>query len=260
MFENIKTFREKLSAGQLCIGTAITFSDPAVTEALCPSVDFVWIDLEHNPLGTDSMLAHLIAARAGGAAALVRVPGSETSWIKRVLDAGSEGVIVPQVRSSEEVRQVVADSRYAPLGQRGYGPRRPSNYGRSAGKDYLREANEAVFVVVQVENAGALSQLDEIVAVRGLDSIVIGPYDLAASLGHPGEINHPEVADAVKRIISRSREADLFVGMGMMADVDTASRAAEMGVDWVQCGGDYAFLVESTTRFVAEVRARRSES
>lgn len=259
MYENVKRFREKLSSGRLCIGTGITFSDPAVTEALSPSVDFVWIDLEHNSIGTDSMLAHLIAARAGGAAALVRVPGSETSWIKRVLDSGAEGLIVPQVRSCDEVKQVVADSRYAPMGQRGYGPRRPSNYGRSAGGDYLREANETVFVVVQVENAAALSELDEIVGVSGLDSIVIGPYDLSASLGHPGEINHPKVADAVKRIIDRSREAGLFVGMGMLADPDYACRAAEMGVQWVQCGGDYSFLVDSVSRFVTDVRARQSE-
>src|SRR5258708_6784198 len=143
---HIDLFRERLDSGRLCLGPAITFSDPAVTEALAPSVDFVWIDLEHNPTSLESLAAHLIAARAGGTPALVRVPSSDVAWIKRVLDTGAEAVIVPQVRSADEVRQVVSACRYPPQGTRGFGPRRAADYGRRNAAEYVPEANVRGFV------------------------------------------------------------------------------------------------------------------
>src|SRR5437764_15313977 len=117
MFAAMRRFREKLDAGRLCLGAGISFTDPAVTEALADSVDFVWIDLEHSPIGVESLQAHLIAAKAGGTAALVRVPSSDVGWIKRVLDIGAPGIIIPQVRSVDEVRGVVAACRYPTMGQ-----------------------------------------------------------------------------------------------------------------------------------------------
>src|SRR5579875_777940 len=107
MFEAIRRFRASLDEGRPCLGPGITLSDPAVTEALGLSADFVWIDLEHSPLGPEALSAHTIAARAAGAAALVRVAGSEEILIKPALDIGAEGIIVPQVRSAAEVRRAV---------------------------------------------------------------------------------------------------------------------------------------------------------
>jgi hypothetical protein len=168
MIAHIHKFREKLARGQICLGAGISFVDPAVTEALCDSVDFVWIDLEHTPIGVESLQSHLIAARAGGAPALVRVPSSDPAWAKRVLDIGAEGVIVPQVRSAQEVQAFVSACRYPPLGSRGFGPRRPSNYGRQGGKAFLDQANRDVFVVVQIETAQAVRAVKEILAQRSV--------------------------------------------------------------------------------------------
>ena len=95
--------REKLRAGKLVLGAGISLSDPAVTEAIAPSVDFVWIDLEHNALTVEKMLGHLIAARAGGCASIVRIPTSDVGWIKRVIDSGAEGIILPRAYSAREV-------------------------------------------------------------------------------------------------------------------------------------------------------------
>src|ERR1051326_6732481 len=114
MYSAIRAFRERLKAGRPCLGAAITISDPAVTEALGREVDFFWIDLEHTPLNLETLQAHLIAARAVNVAAIVRVPGSEVPFIKRVLDMGAPGIIVPQVRSAAEVKQVVDACRYKP--------------------------------------------------------------------------------------------------------------------------------------------------
>ncbi len=130
MFKTVQAFRRKLDSGKFCIGAGITLSDPAVTEALGPGSDFFWIDMEHTPLNLESLQAHLIAARAVGVPALVRVPSSEVGLIKRVLDTGAAGLIVPQVRSVNEVRRVVESCRHKPQGYTGYRPRRAANTDR----------------------------------------------------------------------------------------------------------------------------------
>jgi 2-keto-3-deoxy-L-rhamnonate aldolase RhmA len=243
MFDEIHAFRSKLAAGQRCLGAGISFSDPAVTEALGPSVDFVWIDLEHSTIGPEALLGHLIAARAAGVAALVRVAASGAARLKPVLDAGAGGIIVPQVGSAAEVREVVVDCRYPPLGRRGYGPRRPSDYGRKGGEDYLHWANESLFVSVQIENVGALAEIDDIVTIPGLDSVVLGPADLSASMGRPLKFDDPDLLAAIRRVVARGHAAGLSVGMGMGPSAAQARQAFGLGVDWIQCGGDFSYMV-----------------
>ncbi|HET6880127.1 MAG TPA: aldolase/citrate lyase family protein [Pirellulales bacterium] len=253
---HLDLFRQRLDSGKVCLGPSITLSDPVVTEALAPSVDFFWLDLEHNPTSLESLSAHLIAARAGGAPALVRVPCSDVAWIKRVLDVGAEGIIVPQVRSVAEVRSIASACRYPPQGTRGFGPRRSGNYGREPLDQYLAESNRRVFVAIQIETAEAYGELDSILDVPGYDSIVIGPNDLSGSLGLMGQLDHPRVVEAVASIASRSRAAGRYVGIGMAPDVEHALRAARQGVHWVQIGGDCGFLIDAADRLYARVRER----
>jgi 2-dehydro-3-deoxyglucarate aldolase/4-hydroxy-2-oxoheptanedioate aldolase len=254
MISHIQKFRSKLDAGRFCLGPGISFSDPAVVEALCPSVDFLWIDLEHSPISLESLSGHLIAARAGGAPALVRVPSLEVGWIKRVLDTGAEGIIVPQIRSAAEVRTVVAACRYPPLGTRGYGPRRPSNYGRNGGAEYIAEANKELFVSVQIEAVEAVQELDAILAVPGLDCVVVGPQDLSGSMGLLGQIQHPTVMETISHIVTKARRAGRYVGMGVGHNEEFVCQAARMGVHWVQCGGDFSFLVAFADQLYGRVR------
>src|SRR5579871_5572334 len=240
MISHIQKFRKKLDSGQLCLGAGMTFYDPSAAEALCDSVDFLWIDLEHNPTSLESLLSILIAARAGGAPALVRVPTSDVAWIKRVLDTGAEGLIVPQVRSAEEVQGIVSACRYPSAGTRGYGPRRPSNYGRNGGSEYHQHANQHLFVSAQIETVDAVRDLDAILAIPGLDSIVVGPYDLSGSMGMLGQLRHPQVMETVATVVKKARAAGKYVGIGMGNDVEYALEAAKWGVQWIQCGNDFS--------------------
>jgi 4-hydroxy-2-oxoheptanedioate aldolase len=255
MFKDIQAFRDKLKSGRPCLGTGITFSDPAVSEAIGTSADFLWIDLEHNPISLESMHSHLIAARAAGVPALVRVPGSETPMIKRALDSGATGLIVPQVSSAAEVRHIVEDCRYKPLGNRGFGPRRPANYGRIGGVEYLEMANKHLFLAVQIENTAAMKELDEIVRVPHLDSLVIGPYDLSLSMGI--SFNDPELQTAIKRIIAAAHAAGLFVGIGMgPGDEAFAVQAIQWGVNWLQVGSDYGYMIHFADQLFARIRQK----
>ena len=153
-------------------------------------------------------------------------------------------MVVPQVRSADEVRRVVEDCRYPPLGSRGFGPRRPSNYARITGDKYIQSMNENVFVSVQIENLDALHALDEIVTITSLDSIVIGPMDLSASMGLTGQISHPKVVKAIESIIFSTLNAGLFVGIGLGMDLKLARYWAQRGVQWIQLGSDFEYLTK----------------
>jgi 2-dehydro-3-deoxyglucarate aldolase/4-hydroxy-2-oxoheptanedioate aldolase len=250
----IAAFRAKMASGEVCIGASITLTDPHTTDALGDSVDFFWIDLEHSVMSPEALAGHLLAARARNVPALVRVTGSGTPFIKPVLDAGADGIIVPQVRSAQEVQQVVNDCRYPPWGQRGYGPRVPSNYGRDGGSAYIERANREVFVAVQIENVEALHALDEILAIQGLDSLVLGPWDLSASLGRLGEVEHPAVVAALETVIARTRAAGLFIGSGMGTDANYAAKMARRGVQWLQVGDDCGYMIMAMDQIVSSVQ------
>lgn len=250
----IEKFRADLKAGKTLIGSAITFTDPLVTEALTESVDFLWVDLEHSTQSIDNVGRHLLACRAGQTPGLVRVTGVGTGFIKPVLDAGADGIVVPQIRSVEEVKAVVADCRYPPQGRRGLGPRVAVNYGRTATTDYVKFADRNLFVAIQVETAEAVEAIDDIVAVDGLDSIVIGPWDLSASLGVLGDIEHPRVVQAMEQIISKAKEAGLAVGAGMGVDADYACTLSRRGVQWLQVGGDFSYLIMAIDEVSRQIR------
>lgn len=257
---NINGFREKLNRGEIALGAGITLTDQTVTEALAPSVDFFWIDMEHNATTTESMLGHLIAARAGGAPSIVRIPNNDVGWVKRVLDSGAEGIILPRSYSCQEVVDFVAACRYPPLGTRGFGPRRPMQYGRLSQAEYLEQANRDVFVVAQVETVELLSEIDDVVKIEGLDSLVLGPQDLSGSMGRLGDTTHPDVVEAMKTVASKARAANKFIGAGLGANPEFADCLIECGVQWLQAGNDFEYMINGCESAYGAIRSRQAES
>ena len=254
MNNHIEAFRRALDAGHLRLGASITFADPGVTEALAGSVDFLWIDLEHTPLAMESTIQHLIAARAGGVPCIVRIPSGDVGWIKKTLDCGADGIILPRSDGAEEVRRFVAACRYPPMGTRGFGPRRPTEYGRRDGGAYADWANRNVFVVAQIETAGALDEIDAIVAIEGLDSIVLGPYDLSGSIDTLGDVEGPVVMKALETIVKKARAAGKYAGCGCGTDVAFVRKMVDLGVQWAHVGCDYQYLHMMAEQVFAQVR------
>jgi 2-keto-3-deoxy-L-rhamnonate aldolase RhmA len=150
----------------------------------------------------------------------------------------------------------VSACRYPPQGTRGFGPRRPTNYGRMPGAEYFAHANKSLFVAVQIETLEAFEALDKIIAIPGLDSLVIGPADLAGAMGHPGELRHPRVLEAIATVSKRARQAGLSVGIGMGPDAEYAEQVARLGVQWIQCGGDFSFMLRAVDQLYKQVRQR----
>ncbi len=256
MFDPVAHFRQRLAQGEVLAGPGIYLTDPQASEALADSFDFLWLDMEHSPMSMEALRGHLLVARSKHKPAFVRVGGSDTAFIKPVLDAGASGIVVPQIRSVEEVKQVVGDCRYPPVGRRGFGPLIPTNYGRNAGPEYVATANAQLFVSVMIETAEAVAAIDQIVALPGLDSVVLGPWDLSGALGFLGEVGHPKVVAALEKVIASAKGAGLSVGSGMPADPEFAALQVSRGVQWLQLGGDCGYLVAYADQLVGQLRQR----
>jgi 2-dehydro-3-deoxyglucarate aldolase/4-hydroxy-2-oxoheptanedioate aldolase len=253
---NAHLFRAKIESGAPLLGASVTLGDPIVAEVLSRVGDFLWIDAEHNPLTPKVVEAHLMAAALAGCPSIVRVPVGDTNFVKHVLDAGADGIIAPQVRSADEARRMVAACRYPPAGTRGFGPRRAGEFGEAVDLAYPERANSAVLAFVMLEDVGALADLDAILALPGLDGVVIGPADLSASLGHIGELDHPEVQRAITRVIEATRSSGLMLGVGMGVDVGTARDWIARGVQWIQLGVDHSYLLHYFRGLTDAVRRR----
>jgi 2-keto-3-deoxy-L-rhamnonate aldolase RhmA len=246
-------FAEKLTKAEPAFGTVISFSDPTVTELMAEDMDFVWIDMEHFPQTLLTIQGHVMATKGTGSTPLVRVPGNDPALIKSVLDCGAEGIIVPMVCTADEARRAVAACLYPPQGVRGFGPRRPSRYGRLSGPSFCRRLNEEMICILQIEHIDAIRQIDEIVAVPGISSLVIGPNDLSGSMGHMGEPRHPEVVRSIEAVLESAGRRNLPVGIGMGADPKLANEWIEKGMRWVALGSDFALLLDAVQRALKAV-------
>ena len=235
-------FRKRLKAGEQLIGTMITLPTAASAEVLVEcGFDWLFIDAEHGPLDMGDILAVLQVA-GDRAACIVRVPECSEGWIKRVLDMGADGVIVPQTNTPEMVADVVRFARYAPEGARGVGLARAHKYGFGF-EEYVASANDQITVIVQAEHRLAVENIEAIAATDGIDAVLLGPYDLSASMDKMGQITDPEVTGAVSHVIDTCRKAGVPVGsFGVSADAvnDYAAQGCTLlcaGVDVLFLGG-----------------------
>jgi 2-dehydro-3-deoxyglucarate aldolase/4-hydroxy-2-oxoheptanedioate aldolase len=209
---NTIELKAKWKRGEPSPGLWMRLADPTIGEIVrLIGVDWVAFDSEHSALDLQTLQMMLIAL--GDTPTLIRVPGNDPVHIKRILDMGAAGVIVPQVQSGDEVRQVVAACKYPPEGIRGTGPRRPSQYGDNE-RDYLATANEQTIACVMIEMVGAVETIDDILAVPGLDAIFIGAVDLSASMGLLPHYDDPRVTAAIDGVIAKAKAAGVARASG----------------------------------------------
>jgi 2-keto-3-deoxy-L-rhamnonate aldolase RhmA len=203
--------RERLLEGDLLVGTIVTLPTPEVSEILATAgFDWLFVDVEHAPMGFRD--AQVILQAAGNVCpCLVRVPAGEEIWIKKALDIGAAGVIVPQVHAAAQAERIVGLCKYPPEGSRGVGVARAQGYG-SRLNEYIATANEQLAVVIQAESEEAVRNIDSIVRVPGVDAIFIGPYDLSSSLGKPGAVTDPEVTGAIAAVRESCSNAGVALG------------------------------------------------
>lgn len=245
-------FRARLKRGDRLLGTMVTLACPSAAELLSGlGFDWLFVDGEHGPLETAELLGILQAA-GDRTACLVRVPEGNEVAIKKVLDLGAQGVIVPQVNSAQQAADVVRYARYAPLGARGVGLARAHGYGLSF-QDYVDTANDRISVIVQAEHARAADNIDAIVKVPGIDAVLLGPYDLSASLGQTGKLDHPSVVAAIDRITSVCQAAKMPLGyFGVTAAA--VKPFMDRGYTLIVAGVDTLLLGVAAKRLLADLK------
>ena len=248
--KNINNFTKRLRSKEILVGTLVTLPSPEVCELLANvGYDWLFIDAEHgafNPQQAQTMLQ-----AAGSVPCLIRVPDDETIWIKKALDIGAAGVIVPQVHDANQAKKIITDCKYAPDGNRGIGIGRAHKYGIDFER-YLKNANRETAVVLQAESSEAVDNITDIVALDGVDAILVGPYDLSASLGRPGEVDHPIVQSAIEKIIDACQNANISMGIfGVSADAVMPYK--EKGFNLLTVGTDTAFLINAASETLSRM-------
>ena len=241
----MQSLKNKIKERKLTIGSWISFSYPPICEMMAKA-GFEWlaIDMEHTGIDFCDAQQLIQIIDLAGCVPLVRVGENHPLVIKRVMDAGAHGVIVPMVNSQEDAQRAVEAVYYPPVGTRGVGLFRAQNYGLGF-EEYREWAKNESIVIVQIEHIKAVENLEEILSVEGVDGFMIGPYDLSASLEQPGNFEHPAVVEAlsgVKRILEKTSKIGGYHVVHSKHD-ELLSRI-EQGYKFIAYGDDMVFFAE----------------
>jgi len=249
----LKSFRQRLQAGEVLLSTLVSFPSPEVVELLSKlNFDWLFIDGEHGPFGTLEMQRMLQAAN-NNCPCLIRVASNDVVSIKQALDIGATGIIVPQINNADEAQAAVHAAKYPTQGNRGIGLARAHEYGISF-TDYLAKADNDTCVVIQAETRGAIEHIEEIVAIKDVDAILIGPYDLSANLGYTGEITHPEVVAAINKVEVACKQADVKLGY-FGVNADSVLPYKEKGFTLLTIGVDSLFVLNGAQQLLDEMNS-----
>lgn len=239
------------------IGFAHVVQDESITETYRSiDLDFVLIDTQHIVIGLETLQRTLIALQPADISVLVRPMWNDAAIIGQILDAGADAIIVPMVNTAEDARRAVAAAKYPPLGTRSWGPRRAARL--HGGADvYAREADDTVAVFTQVETAQAVSNLDEILAVPGLNGVMVGPGDLSVSLGYSLDRSNARVTETIQGVLDRCLEKGVPFGF-FAASIEQAQYWLSRGALIMNCLSDTAFIAQGvSTLSAAMADARR---
>ena len=251
----VEKIREKWARGELCVGTNAALTDAAVSELFGEAgYDFVWIDCEHSAMSLADALNHVRAARGAGAAAFIRVPSNDPVVVKPYLELHPAGIIVPRIGSAEDAEQAVASCRYPPRGVRGFGPSRGVKFGGIATPEYLETVSRDVMLILQLEHIDAARQIDAILDVPGIDSVVTGPGDMSFTMGLGGQPGHADVVAAVETICRTAIGRGIPAGHSTGYDPEGIRRWLALGISWIAVDGDWITLYRHARRVAGEIR------
>lgn len=240
--------KSKLQRLELTVGSWLSIGNPTTAEIMSRA-GFEWlvVDLEHTAISIDVACEMIRIIDLCGVTPLVRLTSNDANQIKRVMDAGARGILVPMVCRTEDAARAVAATRYAPKGTRGVGLARAQGYGATFA-DYLAWQSDGPVVIVQIEHISAVDQLDEILSVPGLDGLIIGPYDLSCSMGIPGRFEDPDFLNVMDRIRSTAKTRAFPAGLHIVEpDPAKMQKAVSEG---------YTFIAYSVDMRMLDVSAR----
>ena len=252
------SLREKMVAGEKTLGTFHELGSAAAVELLAyHGMDYIIIDAEHGPHDVESSANLIRAAKLAGTTPLVRTKDGERNSILKMLDVGAMGLVIPNIQTVEEVEKVIEYGKYYPVGNRGVAPAGGSHFWT---QDYAKQglphlfelANREQLIIPQCETVGALENIEEIVALDGVDGIFVGPFDLSTALGKPGQIDDPEVKEAIQRVADACKAAGKFSFI-YGTNVENSKQRFEEGYQSVTMTMDALIFGEAVKNVVNEI-------
>ena len=252
--ERSGALKRRLRAGETTFGAFLSFQDPGTAEIMAGTgYDWVFIDMEHSPFDLKSLQHVLMAFNGRPTVPIVRVPWNDRIRVKQALDLGAEGILVPMVSSAAEARAAVAACKYPPVGVRGFGPWRASDYYRQT-EEYIRSANDGIVVVLQIEHEDGVRQVKEILDAPGIDVVCLGPMDLSGSMGMLGQLEHPRVVEVIERVLAAAKDRGLPVCVPMETSLEAQIAWARKGARFVVTGEDHGLLRRAAAAALEQYR------
>ena len=247
--------KEILKAGKPALGAWILTGCPEVVRAVADSgFDWVLFDLEHGPCEIETVNKLIYHIRDTKATPIIRVVWNDVNAIKRALDTGAYGVVVPWVSSKEEAMNAVRYCRYPPEGIRGAAPGRPSKVWGITPKEYLLTANDEILVIVQIEREEAIKNIEEILSVEGVDATLIGPTDLSISMGYIGEPFHPKVVEAMDKVLEACKDAGVIPGIAYTLGIEHTKELIKKGFRFIGLGSEISLLTKGCKDTLKAIR------
>ena len=258
---NLKT---RIKNGQLTIGSWITLGNTSIAEILANAgFDWLVVDMEHTTISISDAGELIRVIELSGVPSLVRLTNNDENLIKRVLDAGAHGIIVPMVNNSNEAKKAVEACRYPPLGTRGVGLSRAQEYGVSF-KEHLSwqsDIDTGPIVIVQIEHIDAIDNLKEILSVPGVDAFIVGPYDLSCSMQLPGQFKHAEFKKIMKKIINISNDVNSTSGFHVVEpNIESLEDTIELGYKFIAYSADIRMLDVSARAVASKITNMQRKS
>ncbi|WP_096022087.1 HpcH/HpaI aldolase family protein [Campylobacter lanienae] len=241
------SLKQKLKNKELTIGSWVTIGHPSVVEIMA-NAGFEWlvIDIEHTSIDLTMVQILISTIQSKGLKALIRVSKNEEVVIKRVLDMGADGIIVPMITNADDAQKAVDYAKYPPIGKRGVGLFRAQNYGLSF-NEYKKWVNDELVIIAQIEHYLAAENIESIIKIEGIDGIIIGPYDLSGSLGYPGEYNRSEVKEAINKILLACDKNNIPSGFHVIeTDTSNIVEKIKQGCTFLAYSLDFLFLLNSS--------------
>ena len=254
-----KILKKLLKSNTLTVGSWVTIGHPSIIEILSNAgFDWLTIDMEHNSIDPSMMQTLIRTIQSKDIAALVRVSKNEEVVIKHALDAGADGIIVPMINNKKDAKKAIEFAKYPPFGKRGVGLSRAQNYGVDF-NDYKKWVNESLVVIAQIEHIEAVKNIDEIISTKGIDAIIVGPYDLSGSLGFPGEFEREDVQKALSIIKKTCLKANFPLGFHVVApNAELVNSKIREGYSFIAFSTDFYFMSENAKDLLSSINHNKS--
>lgn len=249
------SLKNKLKNNQLTLGSWITIGHPSIVDIMS-SAGFEWlvIDIEHTSIDLTTVHNLIATIQANNMKALVRVSKNEEVIIKRILDMGADGIVVPMVKSKEDALEAIDYAKYPPEGKRGVGLFRAQKYGLGF-NEYKKWVNEELVIIAQIEHIDAVNNIEEIITTDGIDGIIIGPYDLSGSIGYPGEYHRDDVKKAISKVLTSCKKHNVPSGFHVIeSDPKKLKERIAEGCTFLAYSLDFFFLGDSAREGMKNIK------